>query len=411
MSVRRRTWLGKDGSKRESWVADYKDADGTRRLKTFERQKDAKAWAARTTVDVEKGTHVADRATTTVSKAADLWIATCEANGLERTTVDSYRGHIKFHIKPLIGDALLSKVTVPFVRGFEDLLRDGGRSPAMIKRVIGSLGAIMADAQERGIAAHNAVREMRAGRGAKKRQQEQRHKHDLAPGKDFPTPDEMRAFLKALDGRWRPLLMTATFCGLRASELRGLRWSNADLTKRILTVTERADRYNEMGPPKSTKSRRKVPIPAMLAQVLREWKLVCPKVKTGEIDSEGNPVSVLDLVFPNGLGKTESHANIVNRGLGPAMLAAGVVIKTGKLDKDGKPILAPKYSGLHSLRHFFASWAINPVSAGGMGLTLKEVQERMGHASITMTADRYGHLFPKGDMASEVDAAERALLA
>lgn len=410
MSVRKRTWLGKDGGKRESWVADYRDADGTRRLKTFERQKDAKAWAARTTVDVEKGTHVADRATTTVSRAADLWIATCEANGLERTTVDSYRGHVKFHIKPLIGDALLSKVTVPFVRGFEDLLRDGGRSPAMIKRVIGSLGAIIADAQERGLAAHNAVREMRAGRGSKKRQQEQRHKHDVAPGKDFPTPDEMRAFLKALDGRWRPLLMTATFCGLRASELRGLRWSNIDLNKRILTVSERADRYNEMGPPKSTKSRRKVPIPAMLAQVLREWKLVCPKVKTGELDSEGNPVSVLDFAFPNGRGKSESHANIVNRGLGPAMLAAGVVVKTGKVDKDGKPILAPKYSGMHALRHFYASWAINPVSAGGMGLTLKEVQERMGHASITMTADRYGHLFPKGDMASEVDAAERALL-
>ena len=64
--------------------------------------------------------------------------------------------------------------------------------------------------------------------------------------------------------------------------------------------------------------------------------------------------------------------------------------------------------GLHALRHSFASWCINPVGAGGIGLTLKEVQERMGHAGIEMTADRYGHLFPKGDATSEVDASERA---
>ncbi|MGV8831238.1 MAG: tyrosine-type recombinase/integrase [Devosia sp.] len=410
MSVRKRRWPDPITGPNERWVVDYKDGQGKRRHKTFERQKDAKAWASQTAVAIGKGIHVADSASPTVATASDKWIATCEANGLERTTVDSYRGHVKYHLVPMIGETLLSKISVPVVRAFEDQLREAGRSQAMIKRVIGSLGAIIADAQERGDAAHNAVREMRVGRGSKQRQREQRHRADVAPGKDFPTPDEMRAFLKALGGRWRPLLMTAAFCGLRASELRGLRWSATDLTKRELTVIERADRFNEMGPPKSKKGRRTVPIPAMLAQTLREWRLVCPKADTGETDGQGNPVKALDLVFPNGLGKTESHANIVNRGLAPAMRASGVVIRTGKLDKDGKPAFAPKYSGLHALRHFYASWAINPVSAGGMGLTLKEVQERMGHASITMTADRYGHLFPRGDMASEVDAAERALL-
>lgn len=409
MSVRKRTWTVK-GVVKTAWVVDYKDGKGDRRLKTFARKGDAKEWEAKAKVDIGKGTHVADSVSPTVESAAWKWIATCEANGLERTTIDSYRGHIKYHLVPLIGSTLLSKITVPSVRAFEDQLRAEGRSAAMVKRVIGSLGAIIADAQERGDAAHNAVREMRVGRKGRQRQLEQRHKSDVAPGKDFPTPDEMRAFLGALEGRWRPLLMTAAFCGLRASELRGLRWSAIDLTKRELTVIERADRFNAMGPPKSTKSRRTVPIPAMLAQILREWRLVCPKAETGELDSQGKPVKVLDLAFPNGNGKIESHANIVNRGLTPAMRAAGVVVKTGERDSEGRPILAPKYTGLHALRHFYASWAINPVSAGGIGLTLKEVQERMGHASITMTADRYGHLFPKGDMASEVDAAERALL-
>jgi integrase len=46
---------------------------------------------------------------------------------------------------------------------------------------------------------------------------------------DIPSPEEVRAFLAALDGRWRPILLTAVFTGLRASELRGLRWTHSPL--------------------------------------------------------------------------------------------------------------------------------------------------------------------------------------
>ena len=67
---------------------------------------------------------------------------------------------------------------------------------------------------------------------------------------------------------------------------------------------------------------------------------------------------------------------------------------------DGKP----KYTGLHVLRHFYASWCID------RKLAPKVVQERLGHSSITMTYDRYGHLFPRGDDAEEIDAAERAVV-
>ena len=72
---------------------------------------------------------------------------------------------------------------------------------------------------------------------------------------------------------------------------------------------------------------------------------------------------------------------------------------------DGKA----KYTGLHALRHFYASWCINRPTEGGLGLPPKVVQERLGHSSITMTYDRYGHLFPRGDDAKELDEAERAL--
>ena len=67
-------------------------------------------------------------------------------------------------------------------------------------------------------------------------------------------------------------------------------------------------------------------------------------------------------------------------------------------------------SGLHALRHFFASWLINRRRDGGLELPIKAVQQRLGHTTIVMTADTYGHLFPRGDDADELAAAEQALL-
>jgi integrase len=117
------------------------------------------------------------------------------------------------------------------------------------------------------------------------------------------------------------------------------------------------------------------------------WKLACPK-------------SELGLVFPTGAGEVEYHSNIVTRGLAPVQVAAGVVAKGG----------VAKYTGLHALRHFYASWCINRPEDGGLGLPLKVVQHRLGHSSIQMTADVYGHLFPSGDDGTELAAAEKALL-
>jgi integrase len=191
-----------------------------------------------------------------------------------------------------------------------------------------------------------------------------------------------------LKGRWRPLILTAMFTGLRASELRGLRWQDVDLAGRKVHVRQRADRYHKIGRPKSEAGERTVPLLPLVANALREWKVQCPK-------------GTLDLVFPNCSGNVESLANIAMRGLWPAQMAAGVV------DADGKA----KYTGMHALRHFYASWCINRHADGGLELPAKIVQERLGHSSIIMTMDVYGHLFPRGDEAAEMEAAERAFLA
>ncbi len=410
MSVRKRTWTTPKGVEKSAWVVDYTDTKGKRRLKTFAKKKEADAFAATASVEVRDGVHVADRDTVTVKKAAELWIATGEGEGLERSTLNQRRRHLKYHIGPFIGDLLLSKVDP---RAFQDALRAEGRSAAMVKKSLGSLGSIFADAIERKLATRNPVRDMRRSRQGKERRAEKRQKGKLKIGEDIPSREEVKALVAVLSGRWKPLLLVAIFAGLRSSELRGLRWQDVDLDRREIRVHQRADEFGEIGPPKSEAGERTLPISPIVVNSLREWKLaysrpVIGKNEDGQLIRED--AKPHHLIFANGAGKVESHANIVNRGLVPAMVAAGVSFKTEEKDKDGNPVFKAKYSGLHALRHFYASWLINRPADGGLGLPLKVVQERMGHSSITMTADTYGHLFPRGDDADEMAAAERALL-
>jgi integrase len=395
MSVRKREWTTASGEQKTAWVCDYVDQHGKRRLKTFERKKDADAFASKTHVEVMDGSHVADGASVTVAEAGRLWLSSGERDKLERSTLEQRRNHLKHHILPFIGSMRLSKLNVPTVAAFRDRLHDEGRSTAMIGKVVGSLGSIISEAQERGLINRNPVRDMR---GRKKAKKGGRDKLRIKSGRDFPAPSEIKAFLSALVGRWRPLLLTAVFSGLRASELRGLRWQDLDFDARTISVHQRADAFNEIGVPKSESSARTIPVPPIVLNTLREWKLACPK---GE----------LDLVFPNKAGRIQSLRNIVIRGLIPAMEKAGVTVDTGEKDENGKPILKAKYSGLHALRHFYASWCINSTKDGGLGLSPKRVQERLGHATLAMTTDTYGHLFPSGDDGEELAAAERALLA
>jgi integrase len=384
MSVRKRMWVNNDGTQSESWIVDYVDQAGRRHTKNFERKRDAEAYHSTVNVDVRHGLHVPDSQSVLVAEAARLWLE--GTTQLERSTRTQYGQHVDLHIVPLIGAMKLSRLTVPIVRSFEDKLALD-RSPAMVRKILTSLGSILADAQERGLVTQNVVRGLRARRRGK--DADQRRKGKLKVGVDIPTPGEIRSISAALDNhpRWRPLLLTAIFTGLRASELRGLRWADLDLKRGELHVRQRADRYNRIGPPKSDAGERTVPLAPMLINVLRTWKLARPK---GD----------LDLVFPNSRGGVADYSNIIKRGLRPVVIAAGVVTKTG----------AAKYPGLHSLRHFYASWCINRRVDGGLELPLKLVQARLGHASIQMTADRYGHLFPRGDDGAELAAAEKAVL-
>ncbi|MGC2827413.1 MAG: site-specific integrase [Pseudolabrys sp.] len=377
MSVRKRTWTTSKGEQKEAWIVDYSDQDGDRHIRSFTKKKDADKYHAIVTVDVDKGLHTAPSKSVTVAEAAESWIKLVEANGMrghgpaERSTIRQYRQHIDLHIVSRIGGVNLAKLTQARVEIFRnDLLAELSRPLA--RKVFTSLKSLLKAARYAHVAASVSI-------GTEKR------KRKLEVGRDIPTPAEIKRLIGAAkEGRLRALLLTVVFTGLRASELRGLRWSDVDLKAGELHVRQRADRYNEIGPPKSDSSARAVPLPPEALASLKAWKL-----------AQGGA----DLVFATPTGLIDHHKNML-RNLAPVMKAAGVVDKKGE----------PKYA-LHAFRHFFASWCINPKNRGGRELPAKVVQQLLGHSSIVMTLDVYGHLFPKGDDRAELAAASSALLA
>ncbi|MBR1238188.1 site-specific integrase [Bradyrhizobium sp. AUGA SZCCT0182] len=350
------------------WQASYVDGAGKRRAKLFERKSDGEAWLVETSHDLKRGLHTPAGVSPTVKEAGALWIKRCNEKGLERSTVRGYEEHTDLHIYPMIGAKKLSEMTAPAVNAFADRLREEGRSQEMVRRVVRSLGAIFREARRRGLCAVDPTAGLDLNLSTRD-----------DPRPVIPAKAELQAIISNAAGRWRPLILTAVFCGLRGSELRGLRWADVDFEDRQISVTQRADAFHKIGRLKSKAGYRSIPCPPMVINALREWKLVCP-------------MGDLGLVFPTGSGNVESHSNIVQRGFDPIQITAGVVQLREAKGAKGQPVTVPvaKY-GLHALRHACASlWIEN-------GMNPKRIQTLMGHSTIQMTFDVYGHLFADND--------------
>jgi integrase len=373
-TVRKRKWTNKNGEQ-TAWIADYFDQQGKRHIKTFDKRKDADAWLVTARGEVARGVHTPENASITVAEAAEIWMEKGTLEKLERSTLRQYRNHVDLHIKPSrIGNEKLARLSTPAIEAFrDDLLRKCSRP--MARKVLASLKSVLGEAQRRGLVAQNAAQPVKVD--VKKRDQRK-----LAVGRDIPSKEEVQTILRKAEGRWRPLLVTSIFTGMRASEMRGLTWDDVDFERKLVHVRQRANLWGEIGAPKSAAGDREIPMSPMVVSALREWRLACPRKPSEE--SEGR----LWFVFPNGNGNVENHANIANRGFYALQIRAGMVAPDPKKkDGDGNPVMKPKY-GLHALRHFFASWAIE------RGFSAKRLQALLGHSAIQMTFDRYGHLFP-----------------
>jgi integrase len=375
-TIRKRSWVTRQGETKTAWQADYYDQTGQRHRQTFANKRAADTWLNQTRLEVQAGIHMSDRKSITVAEAAALWLRRGQLDEIERGTLRTYEGYVRLHLNPLIGKLKLTRLQTPLVVEFRDkLLTRTTRHRA--RGVLFALKAILKEAQRRGLVTQNVALPVTV-------REKSRDQQPLRIGVDVPTKAEVQAMLSAADGRRRAWLAIAVFAGLRGSELRALLWSDIDFEGRTVSVCQRADWWGTLGSPKSRNGYREIPLTPMVLNTLKEWHLASPP----------RDPEVLDLVFPGRRHGAPLHHTSLQQGLDAVQLAAGVV------DGDG----APKYR-LHMLRHFFASWGIE------LGFSPKRLQELMGHGSIRMTYDTYGHLFPSAeDDQARFAAGEQAVL-
>jgi hypothetical protein len=279
--VRRRSWKS-GGQTRTAYLADYFDAEGKRREKGgFKTKAEAKAWLEKTIIGVRAGTHTADSQSVTVAVAAQNWLDRAKkADGepLEKSTRVAYQNLVNNYIVERFGSTKLSQLTAPDVVKYRDGLLSA-ISPAMTRKVIGALSMILNHALARGDVAQNVAAAVRV---AAKR----RGNGKIKAGVDFPDKDEINRIIDKASGRWRSVLLTAIFTGLRSSELRGLTWDDVDLDRQVLHVRQRADAWNVIGAPKSDTSARDDPAGADRDERTKEMVARLPE----GIEETGFPV-------------------------------------------------------------------------------------------------------------------------
>ena len=188
----KRTWTTRSGKKRTAWIFEYRDADGMRHTETYKTKSEADAAQDKNRGETASGINVAAGKKITVAQAGENWIKAASAYGLERATIDQYRQHLDQHIAPFIGKMKLADIGIPTISKFEERLLEEKRSRQMVRKVLASLGAILADAQEKGLTSSNPVRDLRRNRRRGKKDTKANGRKKLKVGVDIPTPAEIR---------------------------------------------------------------------------------------------------------------------------------------------------------------------------------------------------------------------------
>jgi integrase len=379
-SVRKRSWTAPDGTNKFAWQVDYRDQCGKRHSKQFQRKKNAETWLNEAMWEVGRGVHTHDNDSITVAEAGKLWLEAKRADALEPSTISAYDQHLRLHINPICGSVKLSQLSTPVIEGYRDKLINILSRP-MASRVLRSLKAILSEAMRHGYVAQNVATAVKI-----KRQARVKSKFTI------PSQDKLRVLIEAAGTSKNPasfpLYCLLIFGGLRASELRGLSWSYVHLSTKKVEVAQRADRAGNIGAPKTAAAHRIIPLPDIAINALRAWKLACP-------------ISDENLVFPSLAGKATSWNYLMDHLVDPVQIDAG---EFDSVTNGLTEIVKQTRWGLHDFRHAAASlWIEQQVNP-------KRVQYLMGHSSITVTFDTYGHLFEQSDKDAGTSVAiEKAL--
>ena len=331
----------------------YDRASGKELRQTFATQAEARAWRSDAASGLRRGTIRASDATT-LSAAADTLFEGM-ASGLIRTrsgdvykpsVVRGYREGFDLYVRDDLGAMRLGDVKRRHVQAIVDRLVADGRAPSTVRNATLPLRVIYRRAIRAELVAVSPCVALDLPANRSKRV-------------EIVSPEHAAALIDALDEeRDRALWATAFYAGLRRGELMALRWSDVDLEANELHVERSYDpKDGVFVEPKSRAGRRRVPIAAVLRRRLLALKIAShrPSPET--------------LVFGDA-DATFNYDSMIAR--------ARSAWSDAKLD----PV------GLHQARHTAASVMI------AAGVNVKALSTFMGHSSITITLDRYGHLLP-----------------
>jgi integrase len=295
----------------------------------------------------------------TLREAAEVWLDGVRSGAIRNRSGHTYkpsviRGYetaLLTRVLPELGGARLSEIRRVDVQDFADALCADGLDASTVRNTLMPLRVIFRRAVARGELALNPTTglELPAVEGMRER---------------VASPAEAETLLAALPERHRAIWATAMYAGLRRGELLALRWEDVDLARGVIRVERSWDAHEGVVAPKSRAARRSVPI----AGVLREH-LVEHKLRSGRHVGLAFGTSALQPFTPSNVWR-RARAAWMHAGLEPI--------------------------GLHECRHTFASLMI------AAGVNAKALSTYMGHSSVTITYDRYGHLMP----GNESEAAE-----
>jgi integrase len=339
----------------EAWAYSRRDQKKVR--KTFSNLAEAKAWRADTISDIRKH-KVRAGMTTTIEQAADAWLEGARSGTIRKkkggeaykpSAIRTYENALRQRVLPKLGDKKLSEVTRNDLQDFADELLGAGTDPSTIRNTFMPVRAIYRRVVARGEVGVNPTTglELPSVNGKRDR---------------IAAPDEAAKLIAAVPEPDRAIWATAFYGGLRLGELRALDWEHVDFTAGVIRVDWAWDAKEGRIRPKSSAGIRSVPMPTALRTFLREHRL-----------REGRSTG---FVF---------RSSSDNRPFDPP----GLIKRADKAwEGEGLDRIT-----LHDCRHTFASLMIAAMTDAGK-FNAKALSVYMGHSSIQVTYDRYGHLFP-----------------
>jgi integrase len=341
-----------------TWRARWRDDRNRQRSKSFRRKIDAERFMTSLQHAKNSGAYVDPAAgRMTVGEWSERWI-TAQLH-LKPKTLASYRSILSTCVLPRWDRVQMGRITFGGVAEWVNDMQREGRSASRVRQSYHLLTGML----------HAAVKDGRLPRNPAIGVDLPR----LTPGRRRYLRHEQLHALANAAGRYRVLVLTMGYGGLRWGEVSALRVHAIDAQRGRLNITDAVTEVNGtqvFGTPKSHQSRW-LPVPAFLLEEIKR-----------EVADKGPD----DLVFPSPQGAVLRVANF----------------RRGYFDRAAREVGLP---GLvpHELRHTAASLAI------AAGANVKSVQRMLGHASATLTLDRYGHLFPDelDRVAQRLDEAAR----